>query len=164
MTKLTFCMQVSMKTYCILILWFWRRWSSISKVSKIASLQCLYNVSNKKIEMKLIFCMQMSIKVDFNTLGTKVRYKVMLWLLISIMKHFQITLNINFANPCNVSKKLGMEFIFCMQTKTNVSKNWHYCFWWRQQIRRLVIFLQYIKEKVFWFLTTAFVFYCDVKH
>ena len=57
-----------------------------------------------------------------------------------------------------------MEFAFRMQINTKVSKNWHYRFWWKQQIRRLVIFLQYIKEKVFCFLMTAFVFYCDVKH
>ena len=31
-------------------------------------------------------------------------------------------------------------------------------------MRRLVIFFQYIKKKVFCFLITAFVFYRDVKH
>ena len=55
MTKLTFCMQVSMKTYYKLILWFWLRWSSISKVPKIASLQCIYNISEKKIEISSFF-------------------------------------------------------------------------------------------------------------
>ena len=104
------------------------------------------------------------LQVDFNTLDTKFGYKVILWLLISMMKHSQITQSNNFANLCNISKKLGMEFIFCMQINTKVSKNWHYRFWWKQQIRRLVIFLQYIKKKVFCFLITAFVFYCDVKH
>ena len=29
-----------------------------AKVLKIASLQCIYNISEKEIEMKLIFCMQ----------------------------------------------------------------------------------------------------------
>ena len=80
------------------------------------------------------------------------------------MKHFQSTRSNNFANLCNISKKLGMKLIFCMQINTKVSKNWHYSFWWKQQIRRLVTFLQYIKEKVFWFLITAFVFCCDLKH
>ena len=107
---------------------------------------------------------QSRLQVDFNTLGTKVGYKVILWLLVSMMKHSQVTQSNNFANLCNISKKLGMEFIFCKQINTKVSKNWHYRFWWKQQIRRLVIFLQYIKEKVFYFLMTAFVFYCDVKH
>ena len=107
---------------------------------------------------------QSGLQVDFNTLGTKFGYKVILWLLISMIKHSQITQSNNFANLCNISKKLGMEFIFCMQINTKVSKNWHYHFWWKQQIRRLAIFLQYIKKKVFCFLITAFVFYCDVKH
>ena len=57
-----------------------------------------------------------------------------------------------------------MDFIFCIQINTKVSKNWHYHFWWKQQIGRLVIFLQYIKKKAFCFLITAFVFYCDVNH
>ena len=33
----------------------WWVWSSIPKVLKIASLQCLYNTSKKKLKMKLIF-------------------------------------------------------------------------------------------------------------
>ena len=32
-----------------------REWSSIPKVPKIASLQCLYNISKKELEIKLIF-------------------------------------------------------------------------------------------------------------
>ena len=38
-------------------------WSSIPKVSKKASLQCLYNIP-KKLEMKLTFLMQINIKVS----------------------------------------------------------------------------------------------------
>ena len=53
----------SMKTYYKLILWFLLRWSSISKVPKIASLQ-------KKIEMKLIFGLQISIKVAYQLIST----------------------------------------------------------------------------------------------
>ena len=115
--------------------------------------------------MKLIFCKyQSGLQVDFNTLGSKVGYKMILWLLISMMKHSKITQSNNFANLCNISKKLRMEFIFFMQVSTKVSKNWHYHFWWKQQIRRLAIFLQYIKKKVFCFLITAFVFYCHAKY
>ena len=40
-------LQVSMKACYKLILWFWWGWSSISKVRKIASLQCIYNISKK---------------------------------------------------------------------------------------------------------------------
>ena len=71
---------------------------------------------------------QSALQVDFNTLGTKVGYKEILSLLIGMMKHSQITQSDNFANLCSISKKLGMEFTFCMQIKTKVSKNWHYHF------------------------------------
>ena len=70
----------------------------------------------KKLKMKLIFYMQINIKVaikvDFNTLGTKFGYKVILWLLLIMMKHTQITQSNNFANLCNISKKLGMDLFF----------------------------------------------------
>ena len=56
----------SMKTCFKLILWFWWRWPSISKAPKIASFQCLYNISKKKLEMKLIF-LKSFLQVDFNT-------------------------------------------------------------------------------------------------
>ena len=49
------------------ILWFWLVWSGIPKVLKIASLQCLYNISDKKLKMSLMFCMQINMKVNFNT-------------------------------------------------------------------------------------------------
>ena len=169
MTKLTFCMQVSIKSYYKLILSFWWKWSGISKVPKIASLQCLYSISKKKLERDEVGFLhadkcQSGRQTDFNTLGTKVGCKGILWLLISMVKHSQITQSNIFANPCNISKKLGMEFIFYMQINTKVSKNWHYRFWWKQQIRRLVIFLKYIKKKEFCFLIIAFMFYFDVKH
>ena len=89
---------------------------------------------------------QSGLQVDFNNMGTKFGYKVILWLLISMMKHSQITQSNNFANLWNISKKLGMEFIFCMQINIKVSKNWHYRFWRKQKIRRSVMFLQYIKN------------------
>ena len=38
--------------------------ANIPRVPKLASLQCLYNVSEKKLEMKLIFCMDINIKVS----------------------------------------------------------------------------------------------------
>ena len=125
MKKLTFCMQIRMKSYCKLILWFWWRWSSISKVPKIASLQCLYNISRDEVDFLHLDKFQSGLQVNFNTCGTKVGYKVILWLLISMMKHSQIFQSNNFANFCNMSRKLEMEFIFCMQTITKVSKNWH---------------------------------------
>ena len=131
MTKLTFCMQVSMKTYYKSILWFWWKWSSISKVPKIASLQCL----KKKVRAEVDFLQADKHQLAYKLIST-------LWAPnLAMMKHSQISQSNNFANLCNISKKLGMEFIFCMQINTKVFKNWYYRFWWKQQIKRLAIFL-----------------------
>ena len=47
------------------------RWSSIPKVLKIASLQCLYTLYQKRgLEMKLIFCMEINIKVFYKLIST----------------------------------------------------------------------------------------------
>ena len=122
MKKLTFCMQVSMKTYHKLTLWFWWRLSNISKVPKIASFAMSVQYPKKEVRDEVDFLHvnkhQSGLQVDFNTLGNKFGYKVILWSLISMMKHFRITQSNNFANLCNISKKLEMEFIFCMQIDT----------------------------------------------
>ena len=44
----------------------------------VKHLQYLYNILNKKLEMKLTFCMQIRFLTDFNTLGIKVSYKLKL--------------------------------------------------------------------------------------
>ena len=63
--------------------------------SQNSSLQCLYNISKKKLEMKLIFCIQINIKGSYKListlLGIKVPYKVILLLLLSMIKHSQST-------------------------------------------------------------------------
>ena len=53
-------------------------------------------------------------KVNFNTLGIKVSYKVILSLLTGTMKHYQSTQSNKFAISLQRLKKktLGMEFIF----------------------------------------------------
>ena len=71
---------------------------------------------------------QSGLQGDFNTFSTKVSYKVILSLLMSIIKHSQSAQSKKFANLCNISKKLGMEFIFCMQINIKVSKSQHYRF------------------------------------
>ena len=48
---------------------FWWVWSSIPKVSKISSLQCLYNIPKKKLEMKLTFLVQTNIKVFYQLIS-----------------------------------------------------------------------------------------------
>ena len=94
----------------------------IFKVPKIASLQCLYNISKNKLEMKLLFCMQISIKVS---------YKLILSLLIGMIKHSQSTQNNRFVIYLQyLKKKLETEFMFCMQINIKVSTVWHYSFWW----------------------------------
>ena len=45
-------------------------WPSIPEVSKIPSLQCLYNISQKNLEMKLIFCIQIDMKVSYKLIAT----------------------------------------------------------------------------------------------
>ena len=131
--KLIFCMKISMRA-CYKLIWFWWGWSSIPKVPKIASLQCLYNISKKKLEMNLIFCMQINVKVSYkliSTFGHQVSYKLILSLLMGI-KHSQSTQGNKLQYLYNTSKKkLGMEFIICMQRNIKVSKNWFYRFWWK---------------------------------
>ena len=68
---------------------------------------------------------QSDLQVYFNTFGTKITYKVILSLLISMVKHSQSTQSNSFASLCNISKKkLGMEFIFCTKQPdmSNASK------------------------------------------
>ena len=58
--------------------------------------------------MKIIFCMQINIKVSYNlisTLGTKVSYKVILSLLMGIIKHSQSTKSNKFAISLQYLKK-----------------------------------------------------------
>ena len=130
-------MQVSMEVSFKWYYDFWLEWSSIPKVPQIASFQCLCNISKKKLEMKFIFLHadkhQIFQQVNFNTLGIKVSYKVILSLLTGTMKHCQSTQSNKFAISLQRLKKktLGMEFIFCMQINTKVSKSWDYCFWWK---------------------------------
>ena len=83
-----------------LILWFWWGCSSILKVPKIAK---------KKLEMSLIFLEwskhQSFLQVDFNTLGIKVSYMVILSLLLGMNKHFQHTQSNKFAISLQYLKK-----------------------------------------------------------
>ena len=78
--EVVFCTQISMKGCYKVIVWFWWGDSSIPKVPRITSLQSLYNISKKKLKMKLNFLYadkyQSFLKVYFNTLGIKVSFKV----------------------------------------------------------------------------------------
>ena len=72
-------------------------WSSIPKVSKIASLQCLYNIS-KKVRDKVDFLDADNIKVD-------TIIKVILSLLMGMNKHSQITQSNKLAISLQYLKK-----------------------------------------------------------
>ena len=124
-------MKVSYK----LILWFWWEWLSILKVSIIASLLCPYNISRKKIEIRLVFLHvekhQSFLQVDFNGLGIKVSYKVIPSFLIGMIKHSQSTQSKKFVISLQYLKKEVRDGIHFFQVDKHQS--WHYCFWWKWQ-------------------------------
>ena len=108
-----------------------QRRSSIPKVPKIASLQCLYDIFDKELERKLNFCMYINIKVSC---------KVILSLLLGMIKHSQSALSNKFSISLYFYiykyifiyfRKLGIEFIFCMQISIKVSTSWGYIFRWK---------------------------------
>ena len=108
-----------------------------AKVPKIASLQCLnYNISNKNVVTKLIFCIFFAFfctskLISTLCLGIKVFYKVIPSSLIGMIKHSQITQSNKFAIFLQYLKKeVRVVAHFCMQINIKVSTSWHYCFWW----------------------------------
>ena len=135
--KLIFCMQVSMKACYKLIVC---RWSRIPKVSKIASLQCLYSISKKNVKLKFTFSLQSFQKVYFNILSTKVAYKVDI---IITNGHDQVFSNYlkKFAISLQYLKKeIRNGNHFGMQINVKVSTVIF--------LQKLVIFLQYIRKNV----------------
>ena len=123
-------MQISIKACYKLILWFLWGWSSIPKVLKIASLQRLYNISDKKLEMKSIFCMQASIKFSHKLISTlwASKFPIMWyyhywWAWWSILKVLKITI---LHDLYNISKKVKNEVHICMQVNIKVCKSWHF--------------------------------------
>ena len=108
------------------------RYSQSSQNSKfVISLQYL----KKKLEMKLIFCLWISIKISYKLISTlwaskfpTGSYYYYWWAWLSIFKVLKV---ISLRYCYNTSKKLGMEFIFCMQINIKVSTSWHYLFWWK---------------------------------
>ena len=139
--QLIFCMQISMKACFKLILWFWWRCSSIPKVPKIASLQCLQYLK-KEVRDEVDFLHadkhQSFLQVDFNTLGIKDFYKVILSLLMGMIQHSQSTQTTSLQYLYNIwEKKLGtikLTLSFLMKVARHVKSI---------QNRKLVKFLQY---------------------
>ena len=94
-------------------------WSSIPKIPKIASLECLYSISKKNLEMKLILCIQINIflnflQVDFQAWGIKVCCEVILSLLIGMIKYSQSTQSIKIEISLQYPKKRldGFHFLY----------------------------------------------------
>ena len=115
-------MQISMKTCCKLILWFWWGLSNIPKVPKIASFQCLFNIPEKMLEMKLIFCMLININFSYKLISTQFPtswYYHYWWAWSSFLTVLKVT---SLQYLYNISKKKwGIDFVFCMQVSIKVS-------------------------------------------
>ena len=80
------------------------KYSQSSQNSKFAmSLQYL----KKKVRDEVDFLHADKNQVSFNTLGTKISYKVILSLLRSVMKHSQITQRNKFAMSLQYLKKIS---------------------------------------------------------
>ena len=123
--------------------------------------------------MKLIFLHadkhQSFLQVNFNTLGIKVSYKVILSLLKAMIKHSQITQSNKFGNIFTIPQKRSQDGVhFFHADKYQSFYKWTLSFWIEvarhvqsTQNRMLVIYLQYPQEKS---VITALVFYCDGKY
>ena len=87
----------------------------------------------KEVRYQVSFLHAGKYQVDFNTLGIKVFYKMILSLLMGMIQHSQSTQSNKFAKSLQyLKKRLGMELIFCMQINIKVSTNWHYRFQWKR--------------------------------
>ena len=106
--KLIFCMHMSITAYFKLIPWFWWGWSSISNVFKITSLQCLYDISKKKLQMKLS-------ESGFDSTKTKITNFNKIWICLHSSKPLQ---QMKFSNQ-NTIIKVASWF-----TSSNIYVNW----------------------------------------
>ena len=118
--------------------------------------------------MKMVFCMQINIKVYCNTFDIKVSYKVDISIINGHDQAFQIAQSNKFAISLQYLKKevsnrghfrhadkrrsfYKLVLSFSMEVTRHVQNT---------QNRKLRIFLQYIKKNG----RNCFVFYCDAKH
>ena len=90
------------------------------------SLQYLKKEVRDEVDFWHVDKHQSFLQVDFNTLGIKDAYKVILSLLLGMIKDSQRTQSNKFK--VSQKKKLGKEFIFSMQMNIKVSTSWDYCF------------------------------------
>ena len=83
------------------------------------SLQYFKKEVRDKVDFLHVDKHQSFLQVDFNTLGIKDAYKVILSLLLGMIKHSQITQNNRFANIFTISQKRryeGSSFFACSWT------------------------------------------------
>ena len=97
------------------------------------SLQYLKKEIRDEVDIWHVVKHQSFLQVDFNTLGIKDTYKMILSILLGIIKHSQSTQSNRFAIIFTISQKKSQrrEFIFCMEPHIKVSTSWDYCFWWK---------------------------------
>ena len=67
------------------------------------------------------------VQVDFNILGIKVSYKVIISLLLGLIKLSQSTQSNKLAIPLQYLK----EQVHLLQINIKVPISWHYSFWWK---------------------------------
>ena len=157
---MTFCKTIIMKacfklTYTMILM----EMVKYSQSSQIASFAMPLQYLRKDVRDEVDFLHadkhQSFLQVDFNTLGIKDFYKVILSLLMAWSSMFKVLKVTSLQYLYNIwEKKLGIEFIFCMQININfyklallflmeVARHVQ-----STQNRKLVKFLQYIKKNV----------------
>ena len=116
--EVDFYMQIIMKTWYKFMLWFWWEWPSITKVPKIASLQCFYNISKKSLKWNWFFVCRYTSKFPTN------------W--YQPFGHQSFLQGNAIITAIIISKKkFWIEFILCIQVNVKVSTSWHYRFLWK---------------------------------
>ena len=105
--------------------------SQSSQNSKFTmSLQYLKKEVRDEVDFLHVDKHQSFLQIDFNNLGIKDAYKLILSLLLGMIKHSQSTQSYRLANIFTMSQKIRYEdfFIFCIQLNIKVSTSWDYCF------------------------------------
>ena len=134
----------------------------MSKLPKIISFLFCCNILGKKWVMKLIFCIQISMKVS---------YKLILWFFLWIVKHSQSSGDSKFVMSLQYLKsQVEMKLIFCIIIKvcwTLVSTLWAYRVIKKKKLGKevrdgLCFFLHADKHQSFYKLALLFLMEVDM--
>ena len=124
--QLISCMEISMKASYKLILRFF---DGDGQSFPQFPIQQVCNVFRDKADFLDADKHQSFLQVDFNTLGIKASYKVILSLLMDKIKHSQITQSNKFAISSQYLKKeVSIEFSYCIQISIETSTSWIFVF------------------------------------